>query len=67
MELIIQKMPSSHCGSISTCGDSTQKNARPWKEIKAHSQERNELLRTVKRLGRTLWKKMVGLSSAKFG
>ncbi len=38
----------------------TRKNARPWKETKAHSQERNELLRTVKHLGRTLWKKWSG-------
>ena len=37
-----------------------RKNARPWKDTKAHSQERNELLRTVKRLGRTLWKKWSG-------
>ena len=34
-----------------------RKNARPWQDTKAHSQERNELLRTVKSLGRTLWKK----------
>ncbi|CAA0286048.1 transposase [Acinetobacter baumannii] len=34
-----------------------RKNAKPWKDTKAHSLERNELLRTVKRLGRTLWKK----------
>jgi len=37
-----------------------RKNARPWKDTKAHSQERNELLRTVKYLGRTLWKKWSG-------
>ena len=37
-----------------------RKNARSWKDTKAHSQERNELLRTVKRLGRTLWKKWSG-------
>ena len=37
-----------------------RKNARPWKDTKSHSQERNELLRTVKRLGRTLWKKWSG-------
>ena len=37
-----------------------RKNAMPWKDIKAHSRERNELLRTVKRLGRTLWKKWSG-------
>ena len=37
-----------------------RKNAKPWKDIKAHSRERNELLRTVKRLGRTLCKKLSG-------
>ena len=31
-----------------------RKNAKPWKDNKVHSRERNELLRTVKRLGRTL-------------
>ena len=31
-----------------------RKNAKPWKDTKVHSLERNELLRTVKRLGRTL-------------
>lgn len=33
-----------------------RKNARPWKDKKLGSLERNELLKTVKRLGRTLWK-----------
>ena len=33
-----------------------RENARPWKDTKAHSRERNELLRTVKYLGRTIWK-----------
>ena len=37
-----------------------RKNAKPWKDIKVHSRERNEPLRTVKRLGRTLWKKWSG-------
>ena len=37
-----------------------RKNAKPWKGTKVHSLERNELLRTVKRLGRTLWKKWSG-------
>ena len=37
-----------------------RKNAKPWKDIKAHSRERNGLLRTVKRLGRTLCKKWSG-------
>src|SRR5574343_2072634 len=36
------------------------KNARPWKNTKVHSLERNELLRTVKHLGRTIWKKWSG-------
>ncbi|MBF9263174.1 IS5/IS1182 family transposase, partial [Acinetobacter baumannii] len=34
-----------------------RKNAKPWKDKKMSSLERNELLRTVKRLGRTIWKK----------
>ena len=34
-----------------------RKNARPWKDNKLGSLERNELLKTVKRLGRSLWKK----------
>ena len=33
-----------------------RKNAKPWKDQKLRSLERNELLKTVKRLGRTLWK-----------
>ncbi|WP_374527263.1 IS5 family transposase [Acinetobacter sp.] len=37
-----------------------RKNARPWKDTKVHSLERNELLRTVKHLGRTIWKKWSG-------
>ncbi|TCB36133.1 IS5 family transposase [Acinetobacter sp. ANC 4910] len=37
-----------------------RKNAKPWKNIKISSLERNELLRTVKCLGRTLWKKWSG-------
>ena len=44
-----------------------RKNAKPWKDTKSSSLARNELLRTVKRLGRTLWKKMVRLSSPQFG
>ncbi|EXE10419.1 hypothetical protein J558_4238, partial [Acinetobacter baumannii 1106579] len=32
----------------------------PWKDTKSSSLERNELLRTIKRLGRTLWKKWSG-------
>ena len=34
-----------------------RKNAEPWKDTKTSSLERNESLRTVKHLGRTLWKK----------
>ena len=33
-----------------------RKNAKPWKDKKTCSLERNEVLRTVKRLGRTIWK-----------
>ncbi len=33
-----------------------RKNAKPWKDTKSSSLERNELFRTIKRLGRTLWK-----------
>lgn len=34
-----------------------RKNTKPWKDTKTSSLERNELFRTVKHLGRTLWKK----------
>ena len=37
-----------------------RKNAKQWKDTKSSSLERNELLRTIKRLGRTLWKKWSG-------
>ncbi|WP_180128713.1 MULTISPECIES: IS5 family transposase [unclassified Acinetobacter] len=37
-----------------------RKNAKPWKDTKSSSLERNELLRTIKRVGRTLWKKWSG-------
>ena len=37
-----------------------RKNERPWKDKKLGSLERNELLKTIKRLGRTLWKKWSG-------
>jgi hypothetical protein len=43
-----------------TCAHSAKKNAKPWKDQKLRSLERNELLKTVKRLGRTLWKKWSG-------
>lgn len=37
-----------------------RKNAKPWKDQQARSIERNELLKTVKRLGISLWKKWSG-------
>ena len=37
-----------------------RKNAKLWKDKKAESLERNELLKTVKHLGRTIWKKWSG-------
>lgn len=37
-----------------------RKNAKPWKNTKPCSLERNELLRIVKHLGRTIWKKWSG-------
>ncbi|WBX37085.1 IS5 family transposase [Acinetobacter schindleri] len=37
-----------------------RKNAKPWKDKQARSIERNELLKTVKRLGRVIWKKWSG-------
>ncbi|WP_157843573.1 transposase, partial [Acinetobacter johnsonii] len=37
-----------------------RKNAKPSKDTESSSLERNELLRTIKRLGRTLWKKWSG-------
>ena len=37
-----------------------RKNAKPWKDSKINSIERNELLQTVKHLGRTLRKKWSG-------
>ena len=45
-----------------------RKNAKPWKDIKTSSLERNELLRTVNLAkqcfsGRTLWKKWSGYHS----
>ena len=33
-----------------------RKNAKPWKDQQARSIERNELLKAVKWLGRSLWK-----------
>ena len=37
-----------------------RKNAKPWKDTKTSSLERNELLRIVKHLGRTIWKNWSG-------
>lgn len=37
-----------------------RKNAKPWKDSTIRSIERNELLQTVKHLGRTIWKKWSG-------
>ena len=37
-----------------------RKNAKPWKDQQLRSIERNELLKTVKRLGRFFWKKWSG-------
>ena len=37
-----------------------RKNTRPWKDSKISSRDRNELLQTVKHLGRTIWKKWSG-------
>ena len=33
-----------------------RKNAQPWKDKTLRSMQRNELLKTVKRLGRAIWK-----------
>lgn len=37
-----------------------RKNVKPWKDRKWRSLERNELLKTVKHLERTIWKKWSG-------
>ena len=37
-----------------------RKNAKPWKDKTLRSLQRNELLKTVKRLGRAIWKKWSG-------
>ena len=42
----------------------SRKNAKPWKYKKLGSIERNELLKTVKRLGRMIWKKWSGYIGA---
>ncbi len=51
---------ASHSRPRCTCAHSAKKNQKPWKDQKLRSLERNELLKTVKRLGRTLWKKWSG-------
>ena len=53
-------MLSGHCRSASACNDFTQKKCETLKRYKIHSRDRNELLRTVKRFGRPLWKKWSG-------
>lgn len=37
-----------------------RKNAKPWKDKQVRSIERNELLKTLKHLGRAIWKKWSG-------
>jgi hypothetical protein len=37
-----------------------RRNAKPWKDQKLRSAERNELLQTIKRRRRTIWKKWSG-------
>ena len=56
---------TKHCRQIILDRDAyavipPRKNAKPWKDQQARFIERNELLKTVKRLGRTLWKKWSG-------
>ncbi|VXA86992.1 transposase (fragment) [Acinetobacter sp. 8I-beige] len=53
-------MPSGHADRQAHAVIPPTKNAKPWKDTKSSSLERNELLRIVKRLGRTLWKKWSG-------
>jgi len=42
-----------------------RKNAKLWKDSKASAIERNELLKTVKHLDRTVWKKRSGYQRSK--
>ncbi len=57
-------MPSGHCRSASVCSDSaSRKNAKPWKDKKVQSLERNELLKIVKRLGKNDLKRWSGYHS----
>jgi hypothetical protein len=63
---------TKHCQQVILNRDAhavipSRKNAKPWKDQQVRSIERNELLKTVKLLGRSLWKKVVWLSSSKFG
>lgn len=37
-----------------------RKNAKPWKDSRTNSIKRNELLNTVKCLGKTIWKNWSG-------
>lgn len=38
----------------------TRRNAKPWTDARAGAQARNEILRTTRKLGRTIWKKWSG-------
>jgi hypothetical protein len=38
----------------------TRRNAKPWTYARAGAQARNEILRTTRKLGRTIWKKWSG-------
>jgi hypothetical protein len=53
---------TKHCQQVILNRDAhavipSRKNAKPWKDQQVRSIERNELLKTVKLLGRSLWKK----------
>ena len=56
---------TKHCRQVILDQDAhavipSRKNAKLWKDKKLRSLERNKLLKTVKRLGRSLWKKWSG-------
>ena len=52
-----QNTPTAYFRSTSTFSHSPpRRNAKPWQDKKAGSIERNDLLKTVKRLGIALWK-----------
>lgn len=38
----------------------TRRNAKPWTDARAGAQARNGILRTTRRLGRSIWKKWSG-------